>query len=279
MSHWSLNDIPWHEFDASLARPDLVSLVKAAAMVEYNGYDYARYLYEVFADDEEFKEATKTWAEEEVQHGMALRKWAELADPSFDFDKSFKAFTDGYKLPVNVQASVRGSRTGELIARCVVETGTSSYYTALKDGCDEPVLKAVCAHIAADEFRHYKLFYTHLKRYLAKENIGALGRLKVALGRITESEDDELTYAFFAAHYPGGERTYERKHYCNLYLSCAYALYRSAHVERMIAMTFKAIGLKPNGILGKLAHQLAWNIIRIRTYLLGDYKKQVMAGV
>jgi hypothetical protein len=50
-------------------------------------------------------------------------------------------------------------------------------------------------------------------------------------------------------------------------------------VERMIAMTFKAIGLKPNGILGKLAHQLAWNIIRIRTYLLGDYKKQVMAGV
>src|ERR1700733_3009226 len=105
MSHWSLNDIAWNEFDPSKVRPDLVALVKAAAMVEYNGKDYARYLCEVFADDAEFQEAARYWADEEVQHGQALRKWAELADPSFNFDESFKAFTDGYKLPVGVNAS------------------------------------------------------------------------------------------------------------------------------------------------------------------------------
>src|ERR1700760_3451757 len=110
MAHWSLSDIPWHEFDASKARPDLVSLAKAASMVEYNGKDYARYLKEVFADDEEFSAVAKQWADEEVQHGQALRKWAELADPSFDFDRAFADFTTGYQLPQNVKGSVRGSR-------------------------------------------------------------------------------------------------------------------------------------------------------------------------
>jgi len=55
---------------------------------------------------------------------------------------------------------VRGSRSGELIARCVVETGTSSYYTAIADATDEPLLKTYAGHIASDELRHYKLFYT-----------------------------------------------------------------------------------------------------------------------
>ena len=62
-----------------------------------------------------------------------MGRWAALADPSFDFDASFKRFTDGYKIPIEVEKSVRGSRAGELIARCIVETGTSTYYTALAD--------------------------------------------------------------------------------------------------------------------------------------------------
>ena len=109
MAHWSLDDIPWHEFDRAKVRPELVSLVKAASMVEHNGHDYARYLCEVFSDDAAFQETTKDWAEEEVQHGKALRKWAELADPEFNFDESFKVFTTGYQLPANVQSSVAQS--------------------------------------------------------------------------------------------------------------------------------------------------------------------------
>src|SRR3546814_13918509 len=80
--------------------------------------------------------------------------------------------------------SVRGSRNGELVARCVVECGTSSFYSAIRDATDEPVLKAVAARIAADEFRHFKLFYDHLQRYQARRPMGRLRRLFVALTRI-----------------------------------------------------------------------------------------------
>jgi len=265
MGHWSLDDINWKVFDPSRATSALVSLAKSACMVEHNGRDYARYLCEVFEDDAEFQQVAHQWAEEEVQHGQALRKWAELADPAFNFNASFKAFTDGYKLPVNVGGSVRGSRSGELIARCVVESGTSTYYTAISEYTDEPVLKSICQHIAADEFRHYKLFYTHLKRYLAKEKLGAFRRFTVALGRITESEDDELAYAFYTAHRDGGKQEpYDRKQYAKRYLAEATRVYRKDHIERLVAMVMKAVGLKPNGRLNRLLGSLAWNVMRWR---------------
>ena len=263
MANWSLDDIDWNAFDRSKAAPALISLAKSASMVEHNGRDYARYLCEVFAGDDEFQQIAHEWAEEEVQHGQALRKWSELADPSFDFDASFKAFTDGYKLPVNVGGSVRGSRCGELIARCVVESGTSTYYTAISEYTDEPVLKQICAHIAADEFRHYKLFYTHLKRYLEKEKLGAIKRFAVAMGRITESEDDELAYAFYTAHRKSGElEPYNRKLYAKRYLAEVARVYRKDHIERLTAMVMKAVGLKPNGRLNRIFGSLAWNVMR-----------------
>lgn len=265
MAGWTVDDIPWHEFEADKVKPELVSLVKAASMVEHNGYDYARYLCEVFADDMEFQKVIHQWAIEEVNHGVVLRKWAELADPTFDFDKSFEMFKNGYKLPVNVKASVRGSGCGELVARCVVETGTSMYYTAMKEYTDEPALKAVCGKIAADEFRHYKLFYDHLNQYLCKENVGFLKRFGVAVGRIAESEDDELAYAFFAAHHNGEDAQYNRKVYTKKYFSCVGKLYRKAHIDKMTSMVFKAIGLKPHTLFNTLFSYVAWNTLKLRS--------------
>lgn len=260
--HWDLEDIPWQEFDPAKVDPELVKIVKAACMVEFNGGDYADYLCNVFPDDEEFKAVARAWALEEVQHGKALAKWAELADQSFDFDASFKRFCDGYQIPVDAEASVRGSRTGELVARCIVEVGTSSYYASIASTTEEPVLRAICRHIAADELRHYKLFYTHLKRYLEHEGIGRWRRLAVALGRITESEDDELAYAYFAAN--EHQRPYSRKIHGQAYLKRAYACYQLGHVERAVAMVFKAAGLKPQSRLARLASRLAFGLIRVR---------------
>jgi len=263
---WTLDDINWNAFDRSKATPTLISLVKAACMVEHNGYDYGRYLHEVFGDDPQFTALIDNWAEEEVQHGKALRGWAERADPTFDFDKSFRMFTEGYKLPLNVAESVRGSRAGELIARCVVETGTSSYYTAIADATDEPLLKEICLKIAADEFRHYKLFYTHLKRYLDKEKIGFWKRLWIALGRIAESEDDELAYAYYAAHQAAGAipETYNRTTYTKRYLVHAGAMYRKWHIERMVGMVLKVVGVKPGERITRLLHSVAWGLMQFK---------------
>src|ERR1700678_3295547 len=168
MKHWHIDQVAWARFDPAKVDPAVVPLVKAAAMVERNGTDYAIYLNRVFADDPDFRKAADNWAQEEVQHGDALGRWANLADPAWNYQAAFARYRAGYHLPLDAEASVRGSRTGELIARCMVETGTSSYYTALGDAAEEPVLREICRLIAADELRHYKLFYDHMRRYLLR---------------------------------------------------------------------------------------------------------------
>ena len=62
--HWSLDDIPWEAFDASKVDRELLKVVKAASLVEYNGRDYAAYLRSVFPNDLDFQRAAETWAEE-----------------------------------------------------------------------------------------------------------------------------------------------------------------------------------------------------------------------
>lgn len=129
--HWTLDDIPWQDFDPEKVEPNLLRAVKAAAMVEFNSRDYVTYLCNVFADDARMQDAARRWGAEEVQHGAALAAWARLADPDFDFDAAFARFRAGYSLPLDASASVRGSRASELVARCVVEVGTSSFYLSL----------------------------------------------------------------------------------------------------------------------------------------------------
>lgn len=259
MKHWTPDDIPWDRFDPDRVDPDILKAVKAAAMVEKNSADYATYLRNVFPDDATFGAAADAWAEEEVQHGDVLGRWAELADPSFDFAARFRRFQEGFRVPVESTHSVRGSRSGELVARCVVEVGTSSYYTSLAGATDEPVLRAICLKIAGDEFRHYKLFYTHLKRYLDKERPSAFTKLRVAIGRVVESDDDELAYAYYAAN--GNGEPYDRRRFADAYAARAYSFYRPDVVERGVAMTFKAAGFNPQGRMARLASRAAWRFM------------------
>jgi rubrerythrin len=257
MKHWSLSDIPWDRFDPAQVDPEMVKVVKAAAMVEFNGGDYSTYLCNVFDDDPEFQAAARHWAQEEIQHGEALARWAGLADPSFDFAQSFRRFTQGYRLPLAASRSVRGSRAGELIARCIVETGTSSFYSALAEACGEPVLKAICRNIAGDEFRHYKLFYDHMKRYEASERPSLLTRARVIIGRLAETRrDDELPFAYFCANRSEFKR-YDRRSCGRAYSRRVSRYYRANHVERAIAMILKALGIRSNGRLGLLLAGLA----------------------
>jgi hypothetical protein len=262
MPHWTLDDIPWDRFDRAKVDPEILRIIKAASLVEQNGGDYAHYLCGVFADDPEFQVAAQRWGSEEIQHGQALGRWAALADPSFDHAAACARFSAGFRVDLDAKASVRGSRASELVARCIVETGTSSYYTALAEATTEPVLQMICRRIAADELRHYKLFLTHLERYIAVEGLGFWGRLAVALGRIRESEDDELAFAYHAAN--DDASAYERRRASHAYARRAYAVYRRHHVERAVAMVLKTVGLTPNGKLNRVATGLGWWFMRQR---------------
>lgn len=260
MSHWTLDDIPWTRFDPARLDPDLVAVVKAASLVEHNSADYADYLCNVFADDPAFQAAAREWAVEEVQHGEALGRWAEMADPSFNFSESIARFRAGYRIPIEATQSVRGSRTGELTARCVVETGTSSFYSALRDASHEPVLKVICAKIAGDEFRHYKLFYTHMQTYLTREKPSRLRRILVAIGRFREADDDELAFAYHCAN--AGDAPYDRKSAAAAYAARAYRCYRPDHVRRAVNMILKATGVATHGRMSDWATKVVWRHLR-----------------
>jgi len=263
MKHWHIDEIAWDRFDPSKVDPEIVPLIKAAAMVERNAADYVTYLTRVFADDPDFCAAVQHWGVEETQHGDALGRWGMLADPAWDFAAAFERYRNGYQIQLDAEASIRGSRTGELIARCMVETGTSSYYSALGDSTEEPALKQVCRLIAADEYRHFKLFYDHMKRYLARENLSFAKRLRVALGRIGETEDDELAFAFHSANEPEGT-PYDHERCTTGYMGRAIGFYRFRHIERGMGMIFKTIGLEPRGRVSDLAAKASWRLLQWR---------------
>ncbi len=241
MSGWTPDDIPWHAFDPSKVDPGIVKIAKAASLVEYNSRDYTTYLCNVFHDDPRFQKAVRNWELEERQHGVVLARWAKLADPGFDFDTSMQRFLDGFRLPLDASESVRGTRTGELISRCLVETGTHTYYTALADATEEPVLKAICQRIASDEAAHYALFHRNLVRYQERERLALWRRVRVAVSRVCETQDDELAYAYYAANV--FDRPYDRRENARAYSQTALAFYRPDHHARIAEMFFHAVGL------------------------------------
>ncbi len=262
MSHWTIDDIGWGEFDPAKVDPGLVAIVKTAALVEANAADYVRYLQAVFADDPQFLTAVARWGEEEQQHGAALGRWARLADPAFDFAAALAAFQRGYQIPPGESGSIRGSRAGELVARQVVETGTSSFYSALRDASAEPVLREIAGRIAADEFRHYKLFADHARRYAALTTAGAL---KVAATRFAEAGDAELGWAWYAANIdaPGAAPCRPRQH-ARTYNAVVARLYRRRHIESGVRMLLRAVGLRPRGLAFAATSMVLRGAMRLR---------------
>ena len=248
MGTWTLGDIPWDHFDALKVDPELVPVVKAASMVEYNAGHYRQYLNNVFYGDDKACRAIDQWSIEEVQHGRALSHWAELADPEFNFNRSFRRFVENFNFPLEVTESVRGSRTGELVARCMVETGTSSFYSALADATEEPVLKEICLRIAEDEFAHYCLFHSYMRRYLNAENLSLLKRIRVAFDRVVETEDEELASAYWAAN--RSDEHFDRRSNSVAYAQATLKYYKPKHIARGVEMIFGALGLNPSGPLG-----------------------------
>ena len=149
-----------------------------------------------------------------------------------------------------------------MVARCVVEIGTSSYYSALRDAAAEPVLRRSAAISRPTNCGITGCSTRTSTAIWRGSGSGGSGRLRVALGRVAESEDDELAYAYYAAN--EADRPYDRRRYSRAYARRAYALYRPHHVERGVAMLLKAVGLTPNGRLGLLASRLAWRAMRYR---------------
>ena len=188
-----------------------------------------------------------------------LSRWAELAYPVFNFDRSFERFVDTFNIPLGVTESVRGSQVCELVARCMVETGTSSFYIALAEATDEPVLNEIHRRIAEDEIAHYHLFHSYMRRYLKDEKLPLRERFRIALERTAENEDDELARVYWAANRP--DEPFERRSNSVAYAQATLKYYKPGHIARAVEMIFGTLELNPSGPRG-------WMAVRtVRTFL------------
>jgi hypothetical protein len=261
---WTQDDVHWDWFQPARVDPRLLAAIKAAALVEYNAPDYVIYLKRVFQGAApETIAAIEQWGIEESQHGKALGRYAEMADPSFNLEEAFARFRKGYRpehFTGGGEVSVRGSRRGEMIARCVVESGTSSYYSAMRDATEEPLLREIAGRIAADEYRHYKLFYD-IQQEQVEPELGFLKRLWIAVGRVREGDDDELAFAYYCANVKPEEeaaRPYDRKRFSRIASANGASIYTRKHIQKLVQMVVKAIGADPHGWLAELAGSLVW---------------------
>jgi hypothetical protein len=159
-----------------------------------------------------------------------------------------------------------------MIARCVVESGTSSFYSAIRDASAEPVLKEVAGRIAADEFRHYRLFYDILESD-PEPDLPRWWKLWVAVTRVRESDDDELACAYYCGNVAPedeGERPYRRKTYARAYRAKAMALYRRHHIDKLVKMVAKPAGFSPSGPMSEFAGAALWRVLTARAAMTAN---------
>jgi hypothetical protein len=204
---WRIEDIDLTRIDRqkAVANEDLLLLLCAASFIESGTDLYTSNLSKFFDGDPEVSAwLNNEWEPEEMQHGRALKTYIAYVWPEFDWDTAFRNFMDEYSLTCSVE-DFEKTRALEMVARCVVETGTATLYRAIGECSDEPVLKEITDNIRTDEVRHYKHFFKYFKKYNKIEGNGRLAVLGALMRRVIEikNEDSEIALRHvFAIRYP-----------------------------------------------------------------------------
>ena len=164
---------------------------------------YTRNLIDFFEGDEEITSWLEHyWLPEELQHGRALRRYVEEAWPEFDWQPAFERFVEEFR-PF-CDAALESGRSLEMASRCVVETGTASYYTTLSRASPDPVLATLARRIAEDEVRHYKHFFRFYRRYRETEHPSRAAVVPALWRRLRMSGGDDsfivLKHVYRARH-------------------------------------------------------------------------------
>ncbi len=208
---WRVEDLPFDRIDFARirGREDMLFLLAAASFVEYASDTYAGNLAEYVADEPDIAQwLSQHWEPEELQHGRALRTYVETVWPAFDWEAAYARFFDEYRTLCGVEGYA-SSQGLEMAARCIVETGTSTIYRAIRDLADEPVLVQLTERIRNDEVRHYKHFLQYFDRYDAREKNSRyriVTQLKSRLIEARHSDAEVGMWHAFASVYPDEKR-------------------------------------------------------------------------
>jgi rubrerythrin len=206
--HWVIDEIAFDQIahDLIVGEDAWFYILSAASFVESLADLYTESLLTHMAGDAEVSQWLEgQWRPEEIRHGRALRRYVEEVWPEFDWQQAYEGFCMDYR-PYCKPELLEPMRALEMVARCVVETGTSSLYSLLMEVSPEPVLKTLLGHIRNDEVRHYKHFYRYFLRYRELERPSrwqAACVLRSRLGEIGQEDAYLAVKNAFAVRHPG----------------------------------------------------------------------------
>ena len=200
--HWRIEDIDFTAVNPELIRHDrfLFVTLASASFVEIHSEQYADNLIVYFRDDPDLTGwLADNWRRDEVQHGKALKAYVQTVWPEFDWEQAYLAFSQEYDLLCTVE-QLEQHKALELIARCVVETGTSSFYRAMHSYVREPVLKTLIDKIRIDETSHYVHFRRHFLAYNVGEHHSVKTIVQTIWKRLKAISNEDAYIAFKHVH-------------------------------------------------------------------------------
>jgi rubrerythrin len=262
---WRLEDISFDAVNTASVRNDefLFLMLASASFVEILAETYSGNLIEHFQGDEEVTDWLRTyWQKEENQHGRALKAYVQTVWPEFDWESAHRAFTEEYTALCTVE-QLEAQPALELVARCVVETGTSTLYSAVSNYVQEPVLAQLLTNIKTDEVAHYTHFRRYFERYNAIDRHGALAVVATIWRRLREIGGEDSYIAF--------KHVYAGRHPDQVFHKSDWHRYsrqvkRLAHHHYPYAMAVKMV-IKPIPMMEPLKRLLEWPLIRLATLI------------
>ena len=205
--HWTLDELPWDSLETEriASNETFFFLVSSASFVEITTDLYTSNLVAHYAGDDEVTTwLNEHWQPEELQHGAALKRYVETVWPDFDWNRAYQSFYREYGQLCNA-TQLEPTRAQEMVARCIVETGTSCYYTMVRDASPEPLLRRIANHIRTDEVGHYKYFFRYFVKYSQQESVSRWKIFRALWTRIREIGDEDGLIAYkhaFQVRYP-----------------------------------------------------------------------------
>lgn len=196
-TRWTLDELALERIDPSGVRDHdaLFLLVCSASFIESGSDTYTRNLISQFVDDPDVATWLRDhWEPEELQHGAALKAYVRHVWPGFDWDAAYADFFDEYARLCTME-ELEPTRGQELVARCIVEMGTTTYYQALHEACEEPVLRDLFWRIRCDEVQHYKHFFGFFRKYREIESLHRGQVLAAVVRRALELRKEDATVA------------------------------------------------------------------------------------
>lgn len=255
---WSVEDIPYQDLARDHIKDDiqLLYMMASASFIEITSDLYTRNLVDFFGNDQETTDWLKNnWEPEELQHGVALKRYVQAAWPEFDWDAAYRAFFDEYSKTCSME-ELEPTRALELVARCVVETGTASFYTMLADADREPVLTMIASHIRSDEIRHYKYFYRYFQKYCQHDRPGRIAVLKTLLKRAAAVQSEDALIAFKHVYLAcNAEATFKKSAYDSYRESIRLLAKHHFPQEMAVKMILKPLSI--NATLGRFITPMA----------------------